>query len=137
MARNITVHEALIYVMVMMAAVDRELSDNELRRIGNMVQHLPIFRDFDPERLVVVAEECGALLEPDDGLEQVLAQVAAALPERLRETAYAVAVEVAAVDLAVGQEELRLLQILRDRLDLDKLVSAAIERGARARHQTL
>jgi tellurite resistance protein len=120
-----------------MAAVDRELSDNELRRIGSMVQHLPIFRDFDPEQLVVVAEECGALLEPDDGLEQVLTQVAAALPERLRETAYAVAVEVAAVDLAVGQEELRLLQILRDRLDLDKLVSAAIERGARARHQTL
>jgi hypothetical protein len=63
--------------------------------------------------------------------------VAEALPAYLYETAYALAVEVAAVDLDVQQEELRFLQMLRDRLGLDKLTIAAIERGARARHQTM
>lgn len=137
MSNSVSPHEALIYTMVMMAAADRELSDTELRRIGSIVKHLPPFHGFDTERLVPVAEACGALLNAEDGFEQVLEVIAASLPDRLRETAYAVAVEIAAVDLSVGQEELRLLQILSDHLALDNLVCAAIERGARARHQTL
>ena len=59
-----------------------------------------------------------------------------ALSPKLRETAYALAVEVAASDLAVGKEELRFLAMLRDHLGLDKLVTAALERGAIARYQT-
>ncbi|MCX7351602.1 MAG: Tellurite resistance protein TerB, partial [Alphaproteobacteria bacterium] len=55
---------------------------------------------------------------------------------KLRETAYALAVEVAAADLAVGKEELRFLAMLRDTLGLDKLVTAALERSAIARYQT-
>ena len=60
-----------------------------------------------------------------------------ALPPKLHETAYALAVEVAAADLHVEQEELRFLQMLRDHLDIDKLTVAAIESGARARYRTL
>ena len=48
-----------------------------------------------------------------------------------------VTVEVAAADLHVEQEELRFLQMLRDRLDLDKLAIAAIERSARVRYRTV
>jgi len=48
-----------------------------------------------------------------------------------------VAVEVASADLTVAQEELRLLQLLRDALGIEKLIAAAIERGARARHMTV
>jgi hypothetical protein len=46
-------------------------------------------------------------------------------------------VEVAATDLNVNQEELRFLQMLRDRLGLDKLTIAAIERSAQARYRRL
>lgn len=137
MPTTISAHQALVYLMVTMSAVDREMTDHELRRIGGIVQSLPIFRDFDPERLVQVAEECGEILSEDNGLDTILGLVKEALPERLRETAYALAVEIAAVDLDVQQEELRFLQILRDRLDLDKLTIAAIERAARARYRTL
>ncbi|QPC43526.1 tellurite resistance TerB family protein [Kaustia mangrovi] len=137
MPSTINPHQALVYVMVTMSAVDRKMSDHELMRIGNIVQSLPIFRDFDPERLVSVAEECGEILSEDGGLDAILGLVKEALPERLRETAYALAVEVAAVDLDVQQEELRFLQILRDHLDLDKLTVAAIERAARARYRTM
>ena len=34
-------------------------------------------------------------------------------------------------------EELRILELLRHRLDVDRLAAAGIERGARARHTTL
>ena len=40
-------HEALIYVMVVMAAADRDMSDRELKRIGDQVRNLPAFADFD------------------------------------------------------------------------------------------
>ena len=43
--------------------------------------------------------------------------------------------EVAAVDLTLEQEELRLLEMIRDRLELDRLVTAAIEAAARARYR--
>jgi tellurite resistance protein len=135
MQRPISHHEALIYVMVTLSAADRAMTDRELRKIGDIVRQVPIFTDFDPERLVTVAEDCGRRLQAEDGLDAMLDLIADALPARLYETAYALAVEIAAVDLHVEQEELRFLQLLRDRLDLDKLAVAAIERSARVRYR--
>ncbi len=128
-------HEALIYVMVTLSAADRTMTDKELLKIGDIVRHVPIFADFAPGRLVAVAEECGRRLQGEDGLEKMLDLVAESLPQRLYETAYALAIEVAAADLHVEQEVLRFLQMLRDRLDLDELAVAAIERSARVRHR--
>ena len=135
MPRQIGHHEALIYVMVTVSASDRKMTDNELRKIGDIVRQVPIFADFDTDRLISVAEECGQGLLRDDGLDTILNVISEALPERLYETAYALAVEVAAADLHVEQEELRFLQILRDHLELDKLAVAAIERSARVRYR--
>ena len=59
------------------------------------------------------------------------------LPEKLRETAYALACDVAAADGTIAQEELRLLEIIRHELRVGRLPAAAIERGARARHTVL
>jgi len=137
MPQVINHHTALIYVMVTISAVDRRITDAEFAHIGALVQQLPVFGDFDPERLVHTAEECGEILSTEGGLEAMLGLVAEALPEKLHETAYALAVEVAAADLSLEQEELRFLQMLRDRLDLDKLSVAAIERSARARYMKL
>lgn len=137
MTDTVTPQKALIYTMVTISAADRTMTDSELLKIGELVQSLPIFREFDSDELVAVAEECGGLLEGDDGLDAVLEVIAASLPAKLYDTAYALAVEVAAADLVVEQEELRFLQLLRDRLGLDKLTVAAIERGARARHRVV
>ncbi|MEM8796550.1 MAG: tellurite resistance TerB family protein [Pseudomonadota bacterium] len=135
MSLNLTHHEALIYVMVTMSAVDQSMDETELLRIGDQVKILPVFKDFNPDDLVRVATVCGDILREDDGLIAVLDAVADALPLHLYDTAYALAVEVAAADLHIEQEELRFLQMLRDRLDLDKLSIAAIEYGAKVRHR--
>jgi tellurite resistance protein len=135
-AKPVSQHEALIYAMVTLSAADSKMTDRELAKIGDIVRSLPIFSGFDPEKLVAAAEACGVILLEEDGLDRVLG-VIAALPTRLHETAYALAVEVAAANLHLEQEVLRFLQMLRDKLDLDKLTVAAIERGARARYRTL
>ena len=56
--------------------------------------------------------------------------------EQLQQTAYVLAAEIAAADLNVSAEEVRLLQLPRNHLDIDKLTCAALELAARARHQS-
>lgn len=133
MNSSLTQHEALVHVMVMMSAVDRTMTDGELERIGRLSRFLPVFDGFDDEQLVKIARDCAQMLAAPEGLDITLELVREGLPERLHDTAYALAVEIAAADLALRQEEIRLLQLLRDRLGLDKLTCAAIERAAVAR----
>ena len=135
MPGTISTEQALIYTMVTMSGVEGPINAVELAEIGNIVRHLPIFRNFDEERLTTVAQEVAEILGESEGFNAVLGLVKEALSPKLRETAYALAVEVAAADLAVAKEELRFLAILRDTLGLDKLVTAALERSAIARYQ--
>ena len=137
MTESLNHHAALVYVMVTVSAVDRAMTDDELHRIGEIVSNLPIFADYDDNDLVKTAEACGEILSADGGLQQVLRLVRGALPEKLRETAYAVALEVAAADRLVRPEEIRFLELLGDTLELDRMTTAAIERGIRARNMTL
>ncbi|MEZ5810207.1 MAG: tellurite resistance TerB family protein [Rhizobiaceae bacterium] len=134
---EITPQEALIYVMIVTSAADNDMTDAELKRIGALVRTLPAFRSFDEDRLMEAARHCQQMLQADDGLDKVLETVRASLPEKAYDTAYALAIDIAAADLSVNQVELRILQLLRDRLDLDKLTTAAIERGARARYRVI
>lgn len=130
-------HTALIYTMVMMSAADQDMTDAELRTIGEIISFLPVFADYSADDLMGDVHKCGALLADEDGLEKAFDQIEAALPEKLRETAYAVACDVTATDGHASQEELRLLELIRHRLNVDRLTAAAIERGARARYRVL
>jgi tellurite resistance protein len=135
MSGTISTEQALVYVMVMMSGVEGRIKAEELAELELLIRTLPVFQRFDQTRLATVVQECGDMLQEPEGLETVLGLVKDQLPVRLRETAYALAVEVAAADLVVGKEELRFLAILRDALGLDKLATAAIERSAIARYQ--
>lgn len=137
MPARLTPQEALIYSMITVSAVDRVMTDDELARIGSIVQLLPPFQGQDRDWLVRKSEECGAVLSEADGLDKVLDMIGESLPPRLRETAYVLAAEVAASDLRVKLEEVRFLELLADKLSLDKLTCAALERAAKARHQKI
>ena len=77
------------------------------------------------------------LLREDDGLAHAGRMIRDALVPRLRETAYAVACDVVAASSRHGQLILQMLEFVVAELGIDPLVAAAIERGARARHQRL
>ena len=129
-------HDGLIYTMVLMSAADSEMTDVELFTMGEMVRALPVFHDYDEATLPATTAACAELLAEDDGLDRVIDFIKGAVGTKLAETAYALACDVVAADGKANQEELRLLEIIRHRLDLDRLIAAGIERGSRARHMT-
>ncbi len=134
---KLTPHQALIHIMVTMSAADTSMSDNELSKIGNIIDNMPIFKGYNDDDLMDDISNCRKILDNENGLEIIIMNTQKALSVDLYETAYAIAVEIAAADLNVEQTELRLLQILRQDLNIDKLICSAIERGARARHKEL
>ena len=127
-------HAALIYTMVLVSASDRNMTDAEMETMGDTIGHLPIFKDYDRKLLPKTAAACAELLDDEDGLEKALDLIKTALPEKLRETAYALACDVVASDRSASQEELRMLELIRDALHIDRLAAAAIERGGRAHY---
>lgn len=135
MSQRISPPEALIYAMVTVSAADRTITTEELDRIGSIVRELPPFHDFTRNWLADTAQQCGSLLRKPDGIHQVLAVIKSSLPPRLYETAYVLCAEVAASDLSVHADETHFMELLAAALDLDRSTCAALERGARARHQ--
>jgi len=130
-------HGALIYTMVIVSAAERDLPDSELQVIGDIIGQLPVFQGFDSKSLPRLLGGCTKALARDDGLETTLGEINAALPAKLHETAYAIACDLVAADGEATQEELRVLELIRHRINVDRLTAAAIERGARARFQRL
>lgn len=132
-----THQDLLIRVMLAAAMADADVTDREFGRISSIVTSLPAFSGVDTNRIVENAAPVSALLEREDGIDRLLDEVANGLPERLYETAYALAVEVVSADVQAREEELNFLLMLEDRLELPKLPVAAIEYSARVRHRTL
>ncbi|KPP83772.1 MAG: Tellurite resistance protein [Rhodobacteraceae bacterium HLUCCA08] len=129
--------DALAALMVAVSVSDENIRTAELVKITNILGNLPIFADYDEANLTRISSTVFDLLEQEDGLDALFGLVRDALPERLFETAYALACDVAASDGLIAQPELRFLEEIRYELDIDRLHAAAIERGARARHMTL
>ncbi|MCR8547848.1 tellurite resistance TerB family protein [Salipiger sp. P9] len=130
----LTAQDCLVALMIAVSASDQNLRTAELVKIESSVNMLPIFADYDIDRIRTMSELVFELFEQEDGLDALFGLIRDNLPERLFETAYALACDVAAADGTLREEELRLLEEIRYELDIDRLHAAAIERGARARH---
>lgn len=137
MSKALSPPEALIYAMVTVSAADHAITTEELNRIGSIVRELPPFQNYTDDWLADAAQECGKLLRKPHGVEKVLELVKETLSQDLYETAYVLAAEVAASDLAVHHKEEQFLELLAATLELDELVCAALRRAARARHHAV
>ena len=132
--QSLSPQDSLIAILIGVSVADSEIRTAELLAIEALVNHLPIFADYDADRVKTVAQTVFDLFEVEDGLDALFGLVRTTLPEHLHETAYALACDVAAADGKLLQPELRYLEELRFELNIDRLHAAAIERGARARH---
>jgi tellurite resistance protein len=127
--------EALVLTMVLVSAADGSMTDREIGIMSGLVQTLPAFQNFTSGELSDVSERAASLLHEEDGLAHAGRLVRAALSSKLRETAYALACEVVAGGDGAKRQSLDMLEFVRGELGLDTLISAAIERGVRARYQ--
>ncbi len=131
---SLSAQDCLVAMMVAVSASDEHIRTTELIKIQSSVNMLPIFAGYDNDRLSTISKTVFDLFDQEDGLDALFGLVREALPERLHETAYALACDVAAADGTLEEAELRLLEEIRYELNIDRLHAAAIERGARARH---
>ena len=129
--------DCLLALMIAISASDENIRTSELVKIETAVNVLPVFAGFDVDRIQVISQTVFDLFEQEDGLDALFGLIRDNLPDKLHETAYALACDVAAADGHLEETELRLLEEMRYELNIDRLHAAAIERGARARHVTL
>lgn len=130
--------EALICTMVLVGAAEtRGITDREIGVMATLVQTLPVFEGFSSDQLQHAIDATINLLREDDGLAHAGRLIREALEPRLRETAYTLACEVVAADVAHGQAILQMLEFIGTELRLDTLVISAIERGTKARYARL
>ncbi len=132
----LSAQDCLVALMVAISASDENIRTAELVKIQSSVNMLPVFADYDIDRMNTVTQIVFDLFEQEDGLDALFGLIRDFLPDRLNETAYALACDVAAADGSLAETELRLLEEMRYELNIDRLHAAAIERGARARHLT-
>lgn len=134
---SLSAQDALVAVMVAVSAADEQMRTSELVAIQRIVNHMPVFRNYDIDRIRGVSQTVFDLFEEEDGLDALFGLIRDALPERLRETAYALACDIVAADGKLRDMELRMLEEVREELSVDRLHAAAIEWGARVRHLDL
>ncbi|MCV6587081.1 MAG: tellurite resistance TerB family protein [Marinibacterium sp.] len=128
--------DCLVALMVAVSASDENIRTAELVKIQSAVNMLPVFAGYDIDRMNNTAQIVFDLFEQEEGLDALFGLIRENLTERLFETGYALACDVAAADGELNEPELRLLEEIRYELNIDRLHAAAIERGARARHMT-
>lgn len=129
--------DALVAVMVAVSASDENMRTAELVAIQRMVDHAPIFADYDDDRIRPVSQTVMTLFEEEDGLDAFFGLIREALPEKLYETAYALACDVGAANGRLYEGEIAMLAEIRDQLNVVRLHAAAIELSARVRHRVL
>ena len=134
---SLTPEDCLIALMVAISASDQNIRTAELVTIEAVVNHLPVFASYDADRIKSVSQTVFDLFAVEDGLDALFGLIRDNLPEKLNETAYALACDVAASDGKLLEAELRLLEEIRYELSIDRLHAAAIERGARARYMVM
>jgi tellurite resistance protein len=131
---SLSPQDALAAVMIAVSASDEHMRTAELVAINRMVNQMPAFLGYDPDRIRQISQTVFDLFEEEEGLDALFGLIRDALPPRLIETAYAMACDVASADGNVRQLELEMLEEIRDQLAIDRLHAAAIEWGARVRH---
>jgi uncharacterized membrane protein YebE (DUF533 family) len=131
----LSAQEALVYTMVAAAESDSEIDDTEIGIVGDLVNHLPIFRGMDRAAATRMASACSKLLGKPCGRDRVFAMIREALSPELRETAYAIACDVIAVDGRLNRQELEILERIRTQLEVEPAMARAIEQVAKVRFQ--
>ena len=128
-AHSLSPQDCLVALMIAVSASDEDIRTAELVKIQSAVNMLPVFAGYDTDRLNVISQTVFDLFEQEDGLDALFGLVRDNLPDKLNETAYALACDVAAADGTLAEPELRLLEEMRYELNIDRLHAAAIERG--------
>ena len=107
-SHTMTPQDCLVALMIAVSASDANILTAELVKIQSTLNHLPIFAEYDIDRLNVMSQLVLDLFEQEDGVDALFELIIDHLPQRLYETGYALCCDVAAADGIIREPELRL-----------------------------
>jgi tellurite resistance protein len=110
--------EAFAGILLAASACDGDIADEEARGLTTITERMRLFDDFTPQRWKSVLAGLGKALKRD-GVNTLVERCARALPEELRETAFANACDVILADGIVEKEEKAFLDNLQKLLTID------------------
>jgi hypothetical protein len=79
---SLSSQDCLVAVMIAVSASDENIRTAELMSIQAIVNHLPIFAQYDVERIKTVAAMVLDLLSEEDGLDALFGLIRDGLPDR-------------------------------------------------------
>ena len=82
--------DALVAIMIAEGTSHRGVTKIEFASIIKIVDHLPIFKDYDVSRVKTIAETVYDIFEEEDGLDALFGLIKVSLPESLYETSLCV-----------------------------------------------
>ena len=76
---SLTPQDCLVALMITVSVSDATIRTEELLAIEQVVNQLPVFAGYDPDRIKTVSQTVFDLMEEEDGLDALFGLVAAAL----------------------------------------------------------
>lgn len=125
--RPFTKQEAFAAILVATVASDGHISDEEARGFNAIINRVQLYREMNGDQFSSMVDKLLGIVRRD-GSVRLMEKAAAALPTELRETAFALAVDLVLADGSVEAEEKVLLEAVQLSLQVpDDLALKVIE----------
>lgn len=125
--------EAFIGIAVCAIASDGRVDPDEIKSLTRHLSRLRMYADAAMEEIEFTLARVARIGE-EGGLDRLLIAASRAVPEKLRDAAFAFAVDVVLSDRELGIQEQVFLERLRHRLTVDVSTATMIQNVARIRH---
>ncbi len=110
--------DAFVGILMCATACDRRIADAEAADLFSITDRMQLFKGLSDDDWDAMIQHLGNRLERS-GLESTLDACAAALPEEMRDCAFANACDLILADGVVEEEEKEFLEMLQKKLAID------------------
>lgn len=131
---ELSIQDAFAAIPLAMSAVDGDIDETELDCVGTYIGRMRIFSDYDNEKTTLMFAKLLDILERK-GVVDLIKAAKVKLPQELRETAFACAVDIAFADGVLVDSEKQLLKELYKFLDVPEKIASMILKVAVIRNR--
>lgn len=118
-SRALSKAEAFAGVLLSAVAADGHISDEEATGLNVVTARMKLFQNVPPDKFGRMMDRLLGILKRD-GVDALLEQAAEALPEELRETAFANCCNLVLADGGIEEEEKKFLSTLQRHLGIER-----------------
>ncbi len=125
--------EAILRLMYLAALSDGELCDIELKSIETKLVTYPLLRNITTNKSRKIISDLLGTLQ-NRSTKDILKEINEIIPDKLKKTAYAFALEVCAKDLVLHKNEINFLNDLAKIFNIDNETAEALRKSIDVRY---